>query len=150
MSKTCPQCKIKKEASDFHINNKKKDGLQNQCKECKSLNSKKYYIRNITTYLEIYSEKRTKARLDIRRKLYDYLVLHSCVDCKESDPVVLQFDHIGEKTAEVGQLLRRSVSWNKILSEIEKCEVRCANCHTRKTARDFKWYKDVFKNTAVA
>lgn len=31
--------------------------------------------------------------------------------------------------------------WNKILSEIEKCDVRCANCHKRRTARQFNWSK---------
>jgi hypothetical protein len=34
--------------------------------------------------------------------------------------------------------------WNRILAEIAKCQVRCANCHRRKTARDFKWFKTDF------
>jgi hypothetical protein len=28
-----------------------------------------------------------------------------------------------------------------VLSEIEKCDVRCINCHRRKTARDNRWSK---------
>jgi hypothetical protein len=31
--------------------------------------------------------------------------------------------------------------WARILEELQKCDVRCANCHRRKTARDFKWFK---------
>jgi hypothetical protein len=30
---------------------------------------------------------------------------------------------------------------NQVKNEIEKCDVRCANCHRRKTAKDFNWYK---------
>jgi 5-methylcytosine-specific restriction endonuclease McrA len=27
-------------------------------------------------------------------------------------------------------------------NEIEKCQILCANCHLRKTANDFNWYKE--------
>ena len=57
-----------------------------------------------------------------------------CVDCGEGDPVVLEFDHLRDKRFSIGQeLVRRS--WRSILAEIEKCEVVCANCHRRRTAR---------------
>jgi hypothetical protein len=32
-------------------------------------------------------------------------------------------------------------SWPTILKELSKCDVRCANCHRRRTARDFKWFR---------
>jgi hypothetical protein len=28
----------------------------------------------------------------------------------------------------------------RIKEEIEKCDVRCANCHTRRTAHQFGWW----------
>ena len=31
--------------------------------------------------------------------------------------------------------------WKTVLEEINKCEVRCANCHRQKTAKDENWYK---------
>src|SRR5437899_6762096 len=45
------------------------------------------------------------------------------------------------KTAEIGVVFRRGVSWRRIKSEVDQCLVRCANCHQRRTARQFGWYR---------
>jgi hypothetical protein len=49
---------------------------------------------------------------------------------------VLEFDHLeGEdKSFNIGQALSYR-NWQSILDEIEKCDVVCANCHRRRTAR---------------
>lgn len=71
-----------------------------------------------------------------------YLDEHPCVDCGESDPIVLDFDHIrGTKTASVSYLLGSSMSWDRVQKEIDKCVVRCANCHRKKTAKERGWIK---------
>jgi hypothetical protein len=58
------------------------------------------------------------------------------VDCGESDPVVLDFDHVrGSKRFSIAIAVTLGYPWETLLREIEKCEVRCANCHRRKTAR---------------
>jgi hypothetical protein len=74
------------------------------------------------------------ARRDqVRRFLWDYLLQHPCVDCGEADPVVLDFDHVrGVKRKEVSKLV--TASTKTLLEEIAKCDVRCANCHRRRTA----------------
>ena len=78
------------------------------------------------------------------QRISEYLSAHPCVDCGEADPVVLDFDHIGDnKTATISYLLGTVAGWDKLASEIKKCEVRCANCHRRKTAREQGWYKNV-------
>jgi hypothetical protein len=67
------------------------------------------------------------------RWLIDYLRTNPCADCGESDPIVLEFDHVRDKAFAIGpQLSQRN--WKSILDEIEKCEVVCANCHRRRTA----------------
>ena len=74
--------------------------------------------------------------------MVQYLSNHPCVDCGEADPVVLEFDHVrGEKSGEIANMLRRQVAWERIIDELSKCEVRCANCHRRRTARQFNWYR---------
>ncbi len=58
-----------------------------------------------------------------------------CVDCGEPDPIVLEFDHVrGEKRADVDSLITVGCSRALLLAEIAKCDVRCANCHRRRTA----------------
>lgn len=66
-----------------------------------------------------------------------YKLLHPCTDCNETDPLVLEFDHVperGEKRLRVGNAYK----WTpkrlpELLAEIQKCEVVCANCHKRRT-----------------
>lgn len=64
-----------------------------------------------------------------------YLASHPCVDCDEADPVVLEFDHVrGEKRMDVGRMASSvGVGLETLKAEIAKCDVRCANCHRRKT-----------------
>lgn len=67
-----------------------------------------------------------------RNKSYIQFVksLSSCVDCGEDNPLVLEFDHVrGEKKSNVSDMGNQSYSLKTIQKEIDKCEVRCANCH---------------------
>lgn len=71
-------------------------------------------------------------------RMMSYLAVHPCVDCGEQDLIVLDFDHLPEheKHFEVSRAVTASTrSWQSIEREIAKCEVVCANCHRRRTAR---------------
>jgi hypothetical protein len=64
----------------------------------------------------------------------------SCADCGERDPVVLEFDHVGRKRADVGQLVRDGVPLDRLDAEIAQCELVCACCHRRRTTdRSRSW-----------
>ena len=62
-----------------------------------------------------------------------YKMIAGCVDCGyRDDPRALQFDHVrGEKVANISDLTTASLV--RLIVELEKCEVRCANCHMKKT-----------------
>ncbi len=62
------------------------------------------------------------------------------MDCREKDPIILEFDHISDKIAYISTMYR-NYTLEKVKLEIEKCEIRCANCHRRKTARERGWNK---------
>jgi hypothetical protein len=72
-------------------------------------------------------------RARIRAYIKDYLKANPCVDCGEADPVILEFDHVRDKDFNISDATRKGVSINKLRDEIAKCEVRCANCHRKKT-----------------
>lgn len=79
---------------------------------------------------------------EIHRQIFSYFSTHPCVDCGETDPIVLEFDHIERKTkiAAVSEMVRLQRPWEVITKEIQKCEVRCANCHRKRTAKQRGYY----------
>ena len=88
-----------------------------------------------------------KAKMDERIKqarqyVWNYLLKHPCIDCGETDPIVLEFDHTrGKKVDAVSNIVKRGFALTKIDIEIAKCDVRCANCHRRKTSDQLGWFK---------
>lgn len=77
------------------------------------------------------------ARLRNKALLLEHRQAHPCADCGESDPIVLDFDHVrGLKLDEVCNLAMKPCSAEVLLAEIAKCDVRCANCHRRRTHRE--------------
>jgi len=54
--------------------------------------------------------------------------------------LVLEFDHRDQSTKRmpVSEMMR-DYAWQQIALEIEKCDVRCANDHRRRTARQLGW-----------
>lgn len=65
-----------------------------------------------------------------------------CVDCGETRWQCLDFDHKDPSTKVMGvsTMVTKSKSIEEIQTEINKCELRCANCHRVKTASDNKHY----------
>lgn len=150
--KHCPRCKQTKEISTFAKNSYKKDGLQTWCRECKKEIDKKYY-KSHSAEMKLAIKIAEQKRVDkTSQQALEYLLAHPCVDCGETDPLVLEFDHIGNKDLAISTTISRGRSWENILREIAKCEIRCANCHRRKTARQLGWRRYILlsKNAPVA
>ena len=56
-----------------------------------------------------------------------------CADCGHSYPYyVMQFDHLGDKEFNVGNI-GPTGSRSRLINEINKCDVVCANCHAERT-----------------
>lgn len=132
--KRCGRCGQMKPLEDFAWRRKAKGERHNYCRPCHSAYHREHYLANKQRYIDQAAEHKIKTRLERTGLLLKYFAQHPCTDCGESDPVVLEFDHLRDKSFEIATALCR-YSWDKILAEIEKCEVVCSNCHRRRTAR---------------
>ena len=145
MKRKCTACGKLKELSKFAFKNKKKNQLRGKCKKCQNVYQRWHYRENRDYYLRKIAKNQKKHRERNRLFVNKYLSENPCVDCNETDIVVLEFDHIrGEKILEICKLIHRPVSLKKLKIEIKKCDVRCANCHKKRHAKEDNTHKYAF------
>jgi len=149
-NKYCIKCTLLKIKIDFPMDKNKKDGLGSMCKVCLNKYSKDYYNNSLD-----YQKKRTKhkkeATITINMiNIFNYLKEHNCIDCGNDNPILLDFDHRDdvEKINEISNLVK-SWTWLRLMTEIDKCDVRCANCHRIRTAKQQGWYKYLIINNVL-
>ena len=137
ITKVCNHCGEEKPIEEFNWRWKKMGKRQGTCRTCQKQQKKNWYEKNKETHIANMYENRVRKQTDGREYVWNYLSTHPCVDCGESDPVVLEFDHVrGEKRASLSRLIRNGHSIEVIEKEISKCEVVCANCHKKRTYKD--------------
>lgn len=98
----------------FGKDKRSKDGLQARCTKCQG-----------------------RHRKDRNRRIVDEARDVPCMDCGVKHPLWrMQFDHRDgtEKVACVSELISMG-TLNRLLVEIAKCDVVCANCHCDRTHR---------------
>ena len=132
----CYRCGEVKPADDFAWRRRRKLQRDSFCRPCRSAYGREHYLANKQRYIDQASATQRRLRRERTAYLVDYFVVHPCTDCGESDPVVLEFDHLDPKAKSFtigGSISDRS--WQSILDEIAKCDVVCANCHRRRTMK---------------
>ena len=140
--KTCCRCKENKSPLDFNKKGKSKDGLQGYCRDCSHKAFSSYYNENKAYHLGQVKVQKANQAIVLRLYMKEYLLQHPCVDCGEDDWVVLEFDHVrGKKKKAVTLIASSSYSLDTLKKEIAKCEVRCCNCHRRRTLTNIGSYR---------
>ena len=77
-----------------------------------------------------YHQHDSKAPMAKTQFLWNYKLSKGCEACGyNKNPVALQFDHLDPKAKTNGKLHFSKLSWAKLVDEINKCRVLCANCH---------------------
>lgn len=138
--KRCTRCKREKSLDEFNFKIKSKGLRQYHCKDCSRLYVRSHYERNRKYYLFKARKRNARIRREIKTYIWTYLSNHPCEDCGERDPIVLEFDHISDKINDIANMYR-NYTLTIVKEEINKCQVRCANCHRRKTAKERGWNK---------
>lgn len=132
-TRRCSQCERVLPLSSFAHRSTRERCLQRRCRECMAKYHAQWYAKNRANVMDrVHRRKRSLIR-ENRQRILAHLRAHPCADCGEADPIVLEFDHLRDKRAEVSELVRAGVGWRTIQHEIDKCEVRCVNCHKRAT-----------------
>ena len=74
-----------------------------------------------------------KRKLKIKNWFKEYKNNLSCLKCGENHFATLEFHHQNrnKKEKNIGLMVNDGFSKKKILSEIRKCNVLCANCHRK-------------------
>ncbi len=120
--KLCSVCNI------VPARNQKRGGY---CQECNRAYGKANYHANKERYF-----KCAKKRDDQLDTLINTFKDKPCTDCKVSyPPYIMDLDHIDptNKSFKVSTMRRRKMAFEKIIAEMNKCEVVCSNCHRERT-----------------
>lgn len=146
--KICTVCHRAKVKKDFFYRNRQSEKLHSQCKECYVIKRRRiwreHYHRYGSGYRERAIERNKRTKDSLRGRMLDYLHDKACARCGTSDARVLEFDHIdpATKSFSIARGIASTLSWERILVEIAKCQILCANCHKIKTAQEQGWYKN--------
>jgi hypothetical protein len=130
VEKRCAKCGETKPAEAFH-RWARGDGRQPWCKACRRAYDSEHSARTL--------ERRRELRANRKREFivwYEALKEgQPCTDCGGRFPAAaMQWDHLPgtEKASDVANLVRRMCK-RRVLEEIAKCELVCANCHAIRT-----------------
>ena len=117
--KVCSRCNKEKDDSEFYQRKNRSSGMTSMCKACT---------------LEYMKERRDALMIQINK----YKENKGCAKCGEKRFYLLDFHHTDQDQKEFTISNHTRKTFEKILPEIEKCVVLCANCH-----REYHYLNDL-------
>lgn len=127
LTKVCRVCGIEKLIDQFRKHSTGKGGVNSKCRPC---------------LLEYQRNQYKNSRLNIKNWIFDYLLCNPCIDCGETNPLKLEFDHRNNKHFNIGKsFIGKAKDIEIVKSEIAKCDVRCSSCHRVKTHKEQNTWK---------
>jgi len=108
--KRCRVCKQNRHIKFYHVDNKNKDKRSNICKTCKY--EAKQFLRQL-------KRERILAHMGGKCEICGY----------DKHKVSLQCHHTNPKEKDSNYKNILDWKWEKIVEELKKCELVCANCH---------------------
>lgn len=137
------QCKICQEIveiSDFPRVAACVGGRGHFCNQCNNEKYRLYRLEN-PEQAKASNDKSLIKYNERKKEFYTWLQTQECVDCGYADYRSLEFDHVkGEKSFGISNKVGR-ISMEALMKEIDKCEIRCSNCHKKVTAARGNYYR---------
>ncbi len=115
----CVRCGEEKPTHEFAWREKAKGRRFAHCRACQSKYFRKHYGENRRKYIDRAAARKRHVVEERWKKLLEYLREHPCMDCGESDVLVLEFDHLRDKEFLISHGIRER-SWVSIQREIAK------------------------------
>ena len=128
--KHCTRCCEDKPVEEFRKLSRNAGGRHSWCYPCNA-EADRGYRKNYLPKKRENEDARVAACLAWVASIKDV----PCIDCGGRFPsFCMDFDHVrGVKVASISVLVHRRASREKILAEMAKCEIVCANCHRIRT-----------------
>ena len=106
-----------------------------KCKECTKIRGRNYYHVNKERQLPLALIRKHRAHMT-KQNYINSIKDVPCADCGyKFHPVAMDFDHRvhTDKIKNIGTMMVKNWSLDRIKTEIEKCDIVCANCHRIRT-----------------
>ncbi len=96
--------------------------------------NRQHYLNN----KDLYKQRAIDRKQEIRNWFNRYKEGLKCEYCGENHPACIDFHHNNpeEKKIPIAKMVSGCFAPDKILAEIEKCTILCANCHRKKHYED--------------
>lgn len=143
MTKHCGKCQRDLPIEDFSSNKTKRDGHSSTCKDCKAVYQREWYLKNRERHRANSKKGRATRRTAAREWVMAHLRDNPCVLCGFDDIRALEYDHLGDKTHNVCDIVQGGYVLEVVVKEVAKCRVLCANCHRIATSDDGSFYRSL-------
>lgn len=127
--KLCRKCNTVKPVSLFSRRKfKTKIGYQPYCKKCNSILMKELYDKG-PRKRQVRAWNRKKRKF-LKGLAISYKLKKGCKICGyNKNPYALDFHHLNSKSEDISRLVGFGTSEKRLMEEMSKCIVLCANCH---------------------
>ncbi len=130
MTKICCTCKQSLPEDSFSWRDKKNGKRSRECRACHAVTRKANYEKNKQRDFDYVYERRKK----LNAWLKSYKSSLVCERCGENHPATIDFHHKNPAEKDINlSIVVKAKGWSpeRIMNEIKKCEVLCANCHRK-------------------
>ncbi|NHN43443.1 HNH endonuclease [Halorubellus sp. JP-L1] len=90
--------------------------------------NQRWYYKNREYDIERREERRQELQAWVREQKAES---DGCERCEEAHPATLEYHHPGEKFKSISRMVRDGHSRDRMLKEMSRCELLCANCHRK-------------------
>lgn len=135
--KCCTTCGNERPLEEFLWRDKAHTILRGACLRCRGKCQTRWVSKNRERYLQIKRCLLKRRRQKFKQSIDQYKESTPCADCGNKYPAVcMDFDHRVpcEKRASISRLISNN-GWQRVWTELTKCDLVCANCHRIRTAK---------------